>query len=383
MRHFCAQGGMKRPHSRNKIFCILVLMMSMMSVQRDLWSQHDSTGFRALVYPLGYYSPETRLGLGLAGVVNFQLNADTITPVSQLGFGFGLTQNDQYTLALPFAYYSKKRKHSFSGEWSSNEFNYWYYGTGAGNESGERVRFDMRYVLFRLNYLYQIKRHYFIGARWWHQNDKRIEFYDTLSHSSDVSGLEGGVSSGPGVVLNFDNRDNIYFTHSGWYAELVVQDQSAIWGSDFQFNRYRFDLRNFTPIKKNLILANQIFIDLTTGDVPFNQLAIFGSGRRGRGYYMGRYRDRHLMMYQGEGRLLLDKRWAFTAHWIYALLSKDMGSISLKNDHASAGFGLRYIFDQNSRSTLRLDLSLPIDRGVFIHEPDNAIKFYFSVNEAF
>ncbi|MBX7052171.1 MAG: BamA/TamA family outer membrane protein [Flavobacteriales bacterium] len=378
---------MKSLYSGNKIYRILILGLmcawSCTSGISQVNNGGDSLSMKALVYPLGYYSPETRLGLGLAGAINFRLNQDSVTPSSQIGFGFGYTQNDQYAIGIPFAYYSRHRRHSISGELSFNRFNYLYYGVGRDNEKGKQLTYDLQYDLFRINYLWQIKSHVFIGARWWYENDQSIDFREKLVVGDRVSGMNGGISSGPGLVFNFDNRDNIYFSRKGWYIELVAQDQSSIWGSDFMFNRYRFDLRQFTPIQRNLILASQLFGDFTTGDVPFGQLAMLGSGRRGRGYYMGRYRDHHILLYQGECRWLLNQKWGFTAHWMYALLSDRISDFSLRYDHAAMGFGMRYVFDDASGSTIRLDMALPIDRGVFIHEPDNALKFYFSVNEAF
>lgn len=387
MRHFCAQGGMKRHYSRNKNLCILIFGLSFFFVNTSMNAQDemhpDSLRLRAFIYPLGYYSPETRLGLGAAGAINLKFSFDPQTPASQIGFGFGYTQNDQYTVGLPFAFYSFRRKHSVTGELSFNRFNYLYYGIGKGNEKGENWSYDLHYDLFRINYLWQVKSHYFIGARWWYENDKGIQFRDSLVDQNNVSGMLGGVSSGPGLVFSYDNRDNIYFSQKGWYVELVAQDQSSWWGSDFSFNRYRFDVRHFHPMQKNLILANQFFGDFTAGDVPFGQLAMLGSGRRGRGYYMGRYRDNHLLLYQGECRWLLGQKWGFTAHWMYALLADRLSDFDFRHDHAAVGFGMRYVFDTESRSTIRLDMSLPLDRGVYIHEPDQALKFYFSVNEAF
>ena len=76
-------------------------------------------------------------------------------------------------------------------------------------------------------------------------------------------------------------------------------------------------------------------------------------------------------------------RWGATIFWNYTLLAGDMNSFSMKNDHAAAGFGLRYAFDQSSRNNLRLDIAFQLGTNDYIHNPDEVMKVYFTVNEAF
>ncbi len=337
-----------------------------------------------VAYPLGYYSPETRFAVGIGGAVNFRMNkSDSIAPVSQIGLGGGITQNRQATVAIPFALYFSERKHSVTGEFSYNDFSYNFYGVGGGNYNGEKSVYELQYTVMRANYLFQFHPRFFAGARWWYQKDVIQSFTDNPEISNEFAGRAGGTSSGPGVMMMFDSRDNIYYAQKGLMVELVYHNQQSIWGSDFRFNRYRFDVRHFLPVTSSWTLASNFFGDFTSGDVPFGQMAALSSGNRGRGYYQGRYRDKNILLYQAELRGMLDERWGVTAFCNYGILSSKMSDFNFQNDHTAVGFGVRYAFDKRNRSNVRLDIAWPLLNGVYIYDPNEATKVYLTINEAF
>lgn len=354
----------------------------------SLVAQQDSGGNkknrRFIAYPLGYYSPETRTGIGVAATFNFRINEhDSIAPASQLSFGGGLTQNRQASISLPFALYFRERIHSVSGEVTYNRFNYDFYGTGSGNYRGDKAVYNTEFPLFRVNYLYRFQRNLFAGARWWYEDYRIISFEENPALKGNIPGKMGSRTSGPGVVFLFDRRDNIYYSTRGSYLELSWQTQSAFTGSNFFYDRYRFDFRNFLSLSPQLVIASNFFGDFILGNVPFSQMPAMGSGKRARGFYQGRFRDKNLLLYQGEVRQVLDAHLAMTAFWNYGLLSDQIDRFNFHNDHASVGIGFRYAFDKENRSNLRLDLAWPFMGGDYIYDPDNTMKIYFTVNEAF
>lgn len=362
--------------------CSFLLMVHCIYGHTD----QDSTRYRRafVAFPLGYYSPETRIGIGAAGAINFKMNRlDSISPSSQITFGIGTTQNKQSSFSLPFALYWKQRLHTITGEFSFNDYSYYYYGIGGGNESGAKAKYNVQFPLFRVNYLRKLKKHVFIGMRWWYEDYRISTFEKNNAIADSFPGVNGGVTSGPGLVMLFDSRDNVYYSKKGMYLEVVLHNQLDAWGSDFAYNRLRFDLRYFHPVNQRWTIASNIFCDFISGDVPFSQMASLGSGRRGRGFYQGRFRDKNMILYQGEMRGTLDKSWAVTAFWNYAVLSNTVDNFSLKNDHASIGFGLRYAFDKSNRSNLRLDFAWPVFSESYVHDTEDGPKVYFTVNESF
>ncbi len=336
--------------------------------------------------PIAYYKPETGLALGAAGAYNFYLDKqDLISPPSQLQLSAVFTQKGQMSLALPFSFFWNERKHTLTGQFEYNDFSYDFYGVGTGNAEGISENYNVRFPLFRINYLRKVRQHLYLGARWWYEDYRVYDFEKSPSLTSgNITGGRGGVTSGPGIVALYDSRDNVYFSSKGLYVELVAHDQAKHWGSQFSYQRYRFDARHFAPLNNSWSLGSMLFGDFVTGNVPFNQLASIGSDKRMRGFYYGRYRDNNLLLYQGELHGYFYKRWGAAVFWNYALLSEEIEKMSFKNDHASVGAGLRFAFDKEKKTNIRLDVAVPVGSGAYKHNyTNNPFILYLTINEAF
>lgn len=372
-----------RVHPKIKFFRIVYPVLLLLSFnQQAQVSQKSFQDKKMIAYPLGFFSPETRAGLGFAATLNFRpVKGDTVSPVSQISMGAAFTQNKQLLLSVPFSLYLKERKHTITGEFSFNDFWYYYYGTGASNRAGHREKYTVQFPLFRINYLLSIHKNLYAGFRWWYE-DYRIGSFENTELPIDQN-RKAGTTSGPGLVFLFDTRDNIYYPTKGQYLELVAHDQAKTWGSEFAYRRYRADYRCFIPLNKSSILAGHVFADYTDGEVPFNQLPGIGAGRRGRGFYEGRFRDQSIWILEMEYRKVLSGPWSTAAFMNYTLHGKDPVSVSFSRDHLAAGAGIRYAFDASNRTNIRLDIAFPIAGGEYVTAPDGVMKIYLAVNEAF
>jgi len=335
----------------------------------------DSTARKPSVigYPIGFYSPETRFGVGLALAYNFYIDRkDTISPASQILFGLGFTQNNQTIFSLPFDFYLKERKHQISGEFSYTDFMYNFYGVGDMKDVNEK--FEVQFPRFRLNYLRKVRSHFFVGARWWYEKyDIRKTEEFGLLQSGLIEGGEGNTTSGPGLVVLFDTRDNVYASTTGHYLEVVFHNQDKIWGSDYAYNRYRFDYRTFHTVRRRQTLAFNLFGDFVSGSVPFNQLPLIGGAKRMRGFYEGRYRDRNLLLAQFEYRKQIFKRWGINAFVNNAWLSSDLYDFNNHDSHLAVGAGIRYFFDTEKKVHLRFDVAFS----------NQVPAYYLTIGEAF
>jgi Omp85 superfamily domain len=392
--HFCARvriyhqiGQEKMRNSIAKMGMLWFLML----LCTGLFGQSDSTKKNSLVaYPVAFRLPETRFGAGLAAAYNFQFDKkDSISPPSQIQFGFAYTQNKQVLIYLPYEMYWKGRKHAITGELGYYNYSYFFFGVGEGNKEGVNELFKVKYPRFRFNYYYKLQDKTFAGVRWWLED---YNIYSTLEGgqlaSGKIAGSRGGVSSGPGIMLLFDSRDNIYFARKGYFLEFVIHDQQKFWGSDFSFNRIRFDARYFKPLGKKLSFGVNLFGDFTKGDVPFSQMPSIGSAKRMRGSYDGRYRDQNLILFQAELRGYLYKRWGATAFMSSAILANEPTNFQVKYTHVNAGLGIRYAYDYMRRINLRIDVATPLTPQAFRKTQDTILKpgkptVYFTIGEAF
>jgi len=188
-----------------------------------------------------------------------------------------------------------------------------------------------------------------------------------------VLGTDGGVSSGLGFSIVWDSRDFVYISTRGWYYNISAIFYSKAFGSDYDFNEFTFDLREFYHLIQGHVIAFQTYCKFARGYPPFYEVPRLGGGRTMRGYFEGRYRANNYITVQMEYKTVL--------FWkIGGVLFGGLGDVAAEFDHFkltnlkySYGFGLRYVFDVKERLTIRADFGFG----------KNTSGVYFSMQEAF
>ena len=138
-----------------------------------------------------------------------------------------------------------------------------------------------------------------------HGRDKPSNFLKPI-------GGNGSTNIGLGWGIIYYNIHNVLNPRKGIFSEWAFLSYSGEIGSDYNLTTYLLDNRFYIPIRKNNVLAFQLQGQFTTGSPPFNLLSLMGGESLMRGYYLGRYRDKHLMAGQVEYRMLpfsFAKRW--------------------------------------------------------------------------
>jgi hemolysin activation/secretion protein len=163
------------------------------------------------------------------------------------------------------------------------------------------------------------------------------------------------------------------------FSELAFLRYDPTWGSDFSFSTIVSDTRIFRPINKRDVLAFQLFGQFTTsGQAPFNQLALMGGESIMRGYYLGRYRDENLLATQIEYRFLplplgFTKRLGAAAFLATGQVFGEANQLRLQDFLPTGGLGLRYLLFPKKDIYTRLDVA-------FTREGPG---FYFFIGESF
>jgi outer membrane protein assembly factor BamA len=355
------------------LFALMVLFSTRMEAQRKSDRSHAEHLYFG--YPVVFYSPETRLGFGASGFYGFRADTtDTLTPVSTIQMGAMYTLNRQFIFTVPFQLFSKARKHTLYGEFTLNRFFYNFYGAGFALPAVTEERYEVQFPRIRLHYLRRLSEHWYAGARYWAEHQRILETKeDGLLDSGTIPGGNGGRSAGPGLVVQFDARNNVISSRSGQYIELSWHHQSNHTGSDYFFDRVRLDTRTFHPLGQRGTLALMAMGERLTGSPPFFSMASLGSDRRMRGYYDGYFRDHSLGLVQGEYRHRVWKMISAVAFASAGWMDASFRTFTLPNTIWTAGAGARFMLDPSSRVTLRLDYA--------IGQYSDAV--YFTMGEAF
>lgn len=320
-------------------------------------SRRDSS-ITVLGVPLIFFTPDTRWGAGLAGIITFP----TRPRRSSLTFNASYTQNKQLQIFFPFSFLGNRNRWRVYGELGWYRFLFRYFGIGNKVPNDYVETFTARYPRIRVTAATNVKAKNLVGIRFYLDN------YIIASSSAGgeiaqglAPGSGGGVTSSVGPVWIADSRDNPFYPRTGLLAEGALTGEHKLTGSDFLFARCSLDVAKYFPIGKHNVLALNAIGIFTAGDVPFFQLPQIGGPRRLRGYPDGKFRDKHLVMAQAELR--------FNIYWRFkGVVFAGAGTVFGKANEAArirpnAGAGLRVEFDRRQKLHLRLDYGFGEGKG--------------------
>jgi len=342
------------------------------NAQDSAWIRKSSL----VALPIVFYTPETRLGGGAAGVFAFRFRGepDSLRP-SQLQIGLAYTLENQLLAYLPFQIFYDRANYNSYGEIGYYRYFYRYFGLGNSTEEANEEIYNATYPRLRLNVLRLVRPNLYLGFRYWFDSYKITERADDGELiQNKITGSQGGIISALGAVANYDSRDNIFFPSKGALIEAVWLHNTESLGSAFNFNRFSIDASTYHTFSWEHTLAANAFTDMTFGDVPFFQLAFIGGTKKMRGYWEGRFRDKKLWMLQTEYRLPLFWRLGAVAFGGMGSVAPTISEFSEQEVHFSYGAGLRVRLSEREKINVRIDVG--------IDETGNWFP-YLTVGEAF
>jgi len=346
-------------------------------------SQANRAPFKRLKTKHGYivpipviiYSPETSFGLGLSAQYLFRFKNDSLNNLSTTGATILYTLEKQFIVNPNWDFYIKSNIWRTAGAFLYQKFPERFYGIGNSTTDDEEEKFTAKYILFRNRVTREVIKNFHLGLQY------RLEYafdFDTDSegalHTDTILGSNGYLESGVGIAAIYDSRDNSQFPFKGWYVVFSNHFYQRWLGSEYEFTNFKVDARAYwNPFTSNVIAA-QALMSFHANDPPFKMLSLLGGIETMRSYYLGRYRDNHLMVAQVEWRFPI--WWRFIGVGFYGVgdVTHDFNDLAWDNLKHSFGGGIRFTLDSFERINLRFDAAFGTDgsRG-----------FYFQLGEAF
>ena len=344
---------------------------------RVLNTQDDISAPKLINYPTIAYSPETSWEIGLSSLYIYSANRDLSNRLSEVKAFTFYTLENQYGIWLDHALYTDKNRWFFYGRARYQSFPLLYYGVGQDSPKEHTARIDGNYTLFRERLLRETLPSFYVGLELDYQNLNNVNYLDTLSGYIPPSvGATGSSNFGLGLGILYDNIHNAMNPRDGLYSEWAFLSYNDRLGSDFSMTTFISDNRIYRPLKKNTVLAAQLYGQFTTGTAPFNMLSLMGGESLMRGYYLGRFRDKHLVAGQIEYRILpfaFSKRWGASTFLAAGQVFGDNHSFAFNQFLPTAGVGLRYLIFPEKDIFTRIDVALTREGP----------GFYFFIGEAF
>ena len=344
--------------------------------KRDSLRQKKS-GF--IPFPILLYTPETKIGGGAA--LNYYFREPGSKPSSRPSTimpSITYTQNKQIITELSADLYWKDEMYHLNGYLSYKKFPDKFYGIGNNTSEDDVEYYTPEIVRLSVNVQKKIYSELNAGVQYEFEQNKIIEFEkDGLIAQGNIPGTEGGKTSGIGLFANWDTRNNIFYPTSGSYFQLSASMFNTAMGSDYGFNRYNLDFRQYIPLFSSHAIALHGYMNIITGEPPFQKLSMI-AGRIGganlmRGYYEGRYRDKNMIAFQMEYRLPVWWRFGLVGFAAFGNVSDKIGNFELRNVKYSIGGGIRFQFSREEKLNIRLDFGYG----------KNSSGMYITIGEAF
>lgn len=319
-----------------------------------------------------HYASDTKFGLGLvaAGLYRTDPN-DRILPPSNVSLYGDVSSVGFYMLGVRGNHIAPKGRYRIDYHLYFYSFpaDFWGIGYEMGDNDANKSDMKRWQAQAEVSFLFRVADNFYIGpmASYDYVIGKHIERPELLQgmdqHTWNV---------GAGVSLVYDNRDNLTNPHRGIYLNINQMFRPRFMGNDYAFSTTAFRFDAYQRLGKGTVLAEDIGANLNFGNPSWGMMAELGGTHSMRGYYEGRYRDKHSLEATVELRQHVWKRNGIVV-WVGAgTIFPKFSALRSKQILPNAGVGYRWEFKKNVN--VRLDYGFG---------KSGQSGFLFNINEAF
>lgn len=319
-----------------------------------------------------HYSTDTKLGLGLVAAGLYRTNPnDTILPPSNVSLFSDVSTVGFYMLGIRGTHIFPQDKYraDYTVYFYSFPCDYWGMGYDMGNDDSNKSEMKRWQARIKGSFLFHLGSNFYIGPM--------VSYDYVIGKNVERPELLNGMDRhtwnlGAGFSAVYDSRDVLTYPHQGLYINLTQCFRPRFMGNDYAFSTTELQVDAYQKIWKGAILAEDFRTMLNFGNPSWGMMALLGNSNSMRGYYEGRYRDKHKMEVQMELRQHIWKRNSLTA-WIGAgtIFSKFS---NIRSRHILPNYGLGYRWEFKKNVNVRLDYGFG---------KAGQSGFLFSINEAF
>ncbi len=329
----------------------------------------EGVGSRILSFPFLLRSPETSWGFGGVTAYFFkaQKNEDNLrtSDINLLAL-YTLREQTVVVLGSTVFFQGEEQIFRFHGSYSNYPDKCW----GLGNNTSENgiENYSLKQIFINPQFIIRLINKLYIGASIEFQKVSNLSYVaGGVFETQNIQGRYGGLTSGAGILLTWDTRNNAFSPVHGVFAEINITGFTKKLGSDFNFSSYVIDFRKFMPAGWNRVLGFQAFSKVNNGPTPIRYLSMLGGTGIMRGLYKGRYTDQNMIAFQTELRQYLFWRLGVAGFAAAGQVSNQVKSFGLNDFHFAYGLGLRLVLQEKEKLNLRVDFGFSEkNKGVYV-----------------
>lgn len=319
-----------------------------------------------------HYSTDTKLGLGIVATGLYRTDkADSLLPRSNVAIYGDITTANYYKIGVRgnHIFPHDRGRIVYDVAFDSFKSDFWGIGFDNGDNDANKSRMDRCQVNAEINMLWRCAPNLYIGPALVYD----FAYADNVERPELLNGMNRRTwNIGAGISLVYDSRDVITNPHKGVYLNLSQYFRPAFIGNEYAFSTTDLHASAYTKVWKGGIIAGDLRGTLNFGNPSWGMMALLGSSYSMRGYYEGRYRDKHKIEAQVELRQHL---WGRNSMVIWAGAGTVFNKFSaIQADRLLPNFGIGY------RWEFKKDVNIRLDYGI---GKSGQSGFIFNINEAF
>jgi Omp85 superfamily domain len=323
----------------------------------------DSVKISVLPVPTLGYAPETR---GYAGAVcQLAFKSGAKTRLSSVKAEFQYTQRKQSIAELSGSVFLPAEKWLINFLAHSSRFPDYWWGIGAQTPEIKKEAFNSKRNWLEVSVLKKVGVNWFLGPIFRQQRRNEIAFAQTPSSAALKV-------TAAGLQCLHDSRNNMLNPANGAFLDVQLTRNVALEAGNG--NRILMDGRRYMKTGQKSVAAGRMAFSYLSSPTHFFDLALLGGDRNLRGYYLGRFRDQGMLVFNGEFRTVLHKRWGATMGVAAGTVFSKPTAIFINPFKPAFNAGLRFVADRRENINLRIDYAMGIK---------GQSGFYFAFGEAF
>jgi hypothetical protein len=332
--------------------------------------------FKLYPVPIISYSSEAGNVFGLAKFNAFKLvKDDTLSANSKLSEVFTISTKGHINFSVATNLSFSQNKYMLLGFINYKKTPEYILGIGNDVSIDDVESIITQRLKFANSFLRNIGSDFYLGIGFDLTQTFDVDMDSTSFLITDnITGKDGGTTTGLGFAAAWDSRDNRYNASEGSFVFLSYLNYPNWSGNGYKFQTWKFDARKYINPWYKHVIAVQIATKYATGDVPFYELSKLGGEERMRGYYKGALRDNVLLDTQIEYRMPIWNIFGLVGWVGTGRVAGSYKQLALNGFWPSYGMGLRIKVDSESDINMRLDAGFG---------KEGISGFYINFSEAF
>ncbi len=333
-----------------------------------------------------HFSSSKGFGIGLVGTGRYrQDRSDTLSQPSDVALFGDVTTKKSYTVGIRGTHIFPHDKGRIEYTLAANSFeeNFWGIGYEMGDDDSNKSKIKRWKIQAKASFLWKVAKGLFFGptVTYDYVNASEVERPELLAGMGTKNWNIGG-----GLTLAFDSRNSRTKPTEGFYLNItqLFRPEALSGGSDFiatgvsvdgygtGFTTTDFRFNAYGKLWRRAVIAGDVRGTLNFGDPSWGMMSMIGNSFSMRGYYEGRYRDKHKLEAQVELRQDFWKRSGAVV-WVGVGTVFDKFT-AVRADRLLPNFGVGYRWEFKKNSNIRFDYGFG-KKGIS--------GFVFNINEAF